>query len=158
MPAPMLSHARILIATVWVGALWTTGFIVAPTLFATLSDRALAGTIAGSLFRVVAWLSLACATLLFALLWQARRREQEKPARCLFYIIAAMVGCVVIGYFALQPTMAELRLVLHGVADSVADNAQLAEARKQFGILHAISAGIFFVQGLLGALLIIKLR
>lgn len=154
----MLSHARILIATFWVGALWTTGFIVAPTLFATLSDRALAGTVAGSLFRVVAWVSLSCAVLLFALLWQARRSEQEKPARCLFYIIAAMVCCVVIGYFVLQPYMAELRLALHSAANSVADNAQLTEARKQFGILHAISAAIFFVQSLLGVLLIIKLR
>lgn len=153
----MLSHARALIATVWVGALWTTGFIVAPTLFATLTDRALAGTIAGGLFRVVAWLSLACAALLFTLLWQARRSEQEKSTKCLFYIIGAMVCCVVIGYFALQPYMAELRLVFHSVAN-VADNAQLIEARKQFGILHALSAAIFFVQCLLGALLIIKLR
>lgn len=157
MLASLLPHTRVLIATFWVGALWTTGFIVAPTLFATLSDRALAGTVAGNLFRVVAWVSLACAALLFALLWQARRREQEKPTKCLFYIIAAMVCCVVIGYFALQPYMAELRLVLHSVAN-VADNAPLIEARKQFGILHAISAAIFFVQSLLGVLLIIKLR
>tara|TARA_R110001599_G_scaffold171353_1_gene362366 strand:+ start:393372 stop:393836 length:465 start_codon:yes stop_codon:yes gene_type:complete len=154
MLALMLFHARTLIATAWVGALWTTGFIVAPTLFATLSDRALAGTIAGGLFRVVAWVSLCCAALLFALLLQARRSEQEKPTKCLFYIIIAMACCTVVGYFALQPYMAELRLVLH----SVADNAQLIEARKQFGILHAISAAIFFAQSLLGVLLMIKLR
>ena len=30
--------------TLWIGALWTVGYVVAPTLFSTLSDRALAGT------------------------------------------------------------------------------------------------------------------
>lgn len=158
----MLSYARILIATFWVGTLWTMGAIVAPTLFATLSDRALAGTIAGSLFRVIAWLSLFCAAALFVLLLQARRSEQEKSAKCLFYLIIAMVLCVVIGYFSLQPHMAELRLIMHSVAGDMASNvtnsAQLAAAKKQFGILHAISAAFFVLQSFLGALLIIKLR
>ena len=64
----MLSRLRILVATLWAGSLWTIGFVVAPTLFATLSDRVLAGNIAGSLFRVEAWLSIACAVLLLAYL------------------------------------------------------------------------------------------
>ncbi|HEX7634207.1 MAG TPA: DUF4149 domain-containing protein, partial [Noviherbaspirillum sp.] len=53
------ARARLLIATLWVGSLWTVGYLVAPTLFATLSDRALAGMIAGSIFRLEAWLSVA---------------------------------------------------------------------------------------------------
>lgn len=166
----MLSNARVLIATLWVGALWTTGLIVAPTLFATLSDRALAGTIAGNLFRVVAWLSLFCAAALFALLLQARRsgedgaqeNQQKKPAAALFYLIIAMVLCVVVGYFSLQPHMAELRLIMHGAAGNIADDAvngaQRLAAQKQFGILHAVSAAFFMLQGLLGAVLMIKLR
>jgi hypothetical protein len=67
----MLPRARILIATFWVGMLWTVGFVVAPTLFSTLSDRALAGTIAGGLFHMVAWLSLFSAAALAALAYQA---------------------------------------------------------------------------------------
>ncbi|MEG2963340.1 MAG: DUF4149 domain-containing protein, partial [Janthinobacterium sp.] len=35
----MLTRLRILVATLWAGSLWTIGFIVAPTLFGTLSDR-----------------------------------------------------------------------------------------------------------------------
>jgi hypothetical protein len=31
--------------------LWAVGYLAAPTLFATLSDRVLAGTIAASLFK-----------------------------------------------------------------------------------------------------------
>lgn len=151
-----LTRVRLLIATFWVGTLWAVGFVVAPTLFSTLSDRALAGTIAGSLFNIVAWLSLLCAAAVFALLYQAGRGGKEPSAKVNYYLIAGMVACTLIGYFALQPYMAELRLVLHSVAD--ADTAALADVRKQFGILHAASTGFYVVQSLLGAALILRLR
>jgi Domain of unknown function (DUF4149) len=149
----LLPRARLLIATFWVGTLWATGFIVVPTLFATLADRILAGTIAGSLFRVVAWLSISCAAALIALLFQAMRSEDQKPSKTVFYLIAGMVACTV-AYFGMQPHMAELRVVLH----SVADPALVTEAAKQFGIMHGIATGIYVVQSLLGATLILKLR
>ena len=37
--------------TLWIGGLWTIGYIVAPTLFYTLSDRVLAGALAGNCSR-----------------------------------------------------------------------------------------------------------
>jgi MFS family permease len=150
----MLSRARLLIATFWVGMLWAVGFVVAPTLFSTLSDRALAGTIAGSLFHIVAWLSLLCAAALVALLFQATRSENLRPSKTVLYLIAGMVVCTLVGYFGLQPTMASLREVLHATADA----SQLVDAKKQFGILHAASTGIYIVQSLLGAALILKIR
>ncbi|MCE2832533.1 MAG: DUF4149 domain-containing protein, partial [Oxalobacteraceae bacterium] len=55
MLARILPGVRVLLVTFWVGSLWTVGYLAAPTLFATLPDRALAGSIAGSLFRVEAW-------------------------------------------------------------------------------------------------------
>lgn len=149
-----LSRARLLIATFWVGTLWAVGFVVAPTLFSTLSDRALAGTIAGSLFNIVAWLSVFCAVALLALLFQANRSVLNKPSKTSTYLILGMVVCTVLGYFALQPYMADLRLVLH----STLDVGAIADAKKQFGILHGVSTGVYVVQSLLGAALIVKLR
>lgn len=148
----MLPRARLLIATLWVGALWTAGFIVAPTLFATLADRALAGTIAGSLFRVVAWLSIACAIALAILL----SRSDERNKRPLLYLVAGMVACTVVGYFGLQPYMATLREVMH--ASASIDAEQLAEARRHFGILHGVSTAFYVMQSLLGAGLILRMR
>lgn len=146
----MLTRCRLLIAVLWVGALWTVGFIVAPTLFATLADKALAGTIAGSLFRVTAWLSIVCAVLLLVL----RKNMDAANARSALWLILGMVACVLIGYFALQPQMAELRLVLHVTVDA----GQVAEAKKQFGILHGVSTGFYIVQSILGALLVLRMR
>ena len=37
--------------TLWVGGLWAIGYLAAPTLFAELSDRALARQLAGAMFR-----------------------------------------------------------------------------------------------------------
>ena len=150
----MLPRARLLIATFWVGMLWTVGFVVAPTLFATLADRALAGTIAGGLFRVVAWLSLACAMLLFGLLLS--RRSEGRGRRPLLYLIAGMVICTLLGYFCLQPYMATLREAMHAAASI--DAAQLAQAKKHFGILHGISTAFYVAQSVLGGALVLKLR
>jgi uncharacterized membrane protein len=51
--------------TLWVGGLWTIGYLVAPSLFSTLSDnRQLAGQLAGRLFELIGWVGLACASYL----------------------------------------------------------------------------------------------
>ncbi|CAN5255187.1 DUF4149 domain-containing protein [soil metagenome] len=144
-------HARRVIATFWVGSLWAVGYVVAPTLFATLYDKVLAGTIAGSLFRIEAWLSLACAFLLTVLTWSAAKIEAA-PMRTQLKLIGAMLGCTLLGYFALHPFIAALR-------EAAGPGGVMAsEARLQFGILHGISSAIYFIQSLIGAALILKLK
>lgn len=150
----MLQSSRFLLATLWVGALWAVGFLVAPTLFATLADRALAGAIAGNLFRVVAWLSLAIGVVLLLLQILAERRARLPYSRSTRYLVIAMMVCTVLGYFCLQPFMAELRIALYSLQDA----AQIADAKRQFGLLHGASTAIYIVQSLFGAALILKLR
>jgi hypothetical protein len=146
------TRARLLIATLWIGSLWTIGYLVAPTLFATLDDRVLAGTIAGRLFRVEAWLSVFCALALITLLKFAAGDRDRKADRQILWLAAGMLACTLIGYFGLQPFMAALREAAGpgGVMD--------AASRGRFGLLHGISSGIYLVQSLLGVALILKLR
>ena len=66
----LLARTRLLVATLWAGSLWGVGYIAAPTLFAVVPDRVLAGTIAGSLFNTQAWVSIACGVLMLLLLWR----------------------------------------------------------------------------------------
>ena len=145
----LLARARLLVATLWAGSLWTVGYLAAPTLFATLSDRVLAGTIAASLFRIEAMLSLACGAALLLLLWLGKDFSVARQ-RTLLLIIVAMVACTVASHFGLQPLMAELRAAAGpaGVMESA--------AKSRFGMLHGISSGIFLVQSLLAGWLIIK--
>lgn len=147
------ARAALLLATVWVGSMWTIGYLVAPTLFATLADSALAGSIAGRLFRIEAWLALACGLGLLGLLRLSQSVAEPGRRRQLTIIVAAMLACTVIGYFSLNPYMAQLR-----EAAAAAGGEWAPEARTRFGMLHGVSSAFYLVQSLLGAVLIWRLR
>jgi hypothetical protein len=146
------SRSRILVATLWVGSLWTIGYLVAPMLFSILPDKILAGSIAGQLFRIEAWLSAICATVLIALVAFGNGGDSRAQRQAVLAIVSAMLVCTLIGYFGLQPSMAALREAAGpgGAMDS--------DARTKFGILHGLSAGSFLIQSLLGIALILKIR
>lgn len=147
----MLARVRFLVATLWAGSLWTIGFIVAPTLFATLSDRVLAGNIAGSLFRAEAWLSIACAVVLLALLQWSPGALEPKRRRLLGALVLSMLVCALLSHFGISPLMAELKAQAQG-SSGIMDEAM----RSRFGMLHGVSTLIFAVQSLLAGVLIWK--
>ena len=129
----------------WAGSLWTVGYLVAPTLFLTLPDSVLAGTIAGRMFRVEAWLSLLTALLLVSL-YRVRGIEAGRSRRARDLILA-MVCCTVFGYFCLQPFMAALRSAAPGGVLS-------GSSRVQFGVLHGLASALYLVESVLGAFLV----
>jgi uncharacterized membrane protein len=142
-----MPRIRLLIAVLWVGSLWTIGYIVAPTLFATLEDRSLAGTIAGRLFRIEAWISLTCAATLVLLI--LRDKAAQLNVKACLVLVSAMLACTLIGHFGLQPFMAALRESGGVTSDAV---------RAKFGMLHGISSAIYLIQSVLGAVLLIRMR
>ena len=135
-----ISKARLLVVTLWAGSLWTVGYLVAPTLFATLHDRVLAGVIAGSMLRVEALLSIACAVVTLGLL-AASKDVTEQRRKILYAVVAAMLVCTLASYFGLGPLMAE---------------AKLAGDRSKFGMLHGISMVVYLVQSLMAVFLVVK--
>lgn len=145
----LVARVRLLIATLWVGSLWTVGYLVAPTLFVTLSDRVLAGAIAGSLFRVEAWLSFACALLLFVLIRAMPNAGTERKR--MLWLPVAMLACTLLGYFCLQPFMAALR---EGAGPG---DVMESAARMRFGILHGISSALYLIESLLGVMLVLRI-
>jgi hypothetical protein len=145
-----MSRIRCLIAALWAGSLWTVGYLVAPTLFATLADRVLAGTVAASMFRSQAWLSIACAVLLLALLTMST--VETKARRTLLTLSFAILFGTLVVHFGLQPMMAALREAAG--SGGVMESAQKA----RFGMLHGISSIIFMLQSLLAGVLVWKMR
>ena len=143
-------RARRYVTTLWAGSLWTVGYLVAPTLFATLSDRVLAGTVAASMFRSQAWLSIACALVLAALLqWGARELDAGRR-RSLLAAVAAMLLCTLVIHFGLQPSMAALREA------AGPGGVTLSAAKTRFGILHGVSSLLYLIQSVLAGFLIWK--
>jgi len=148
----MLPRFRLLVATLWVGSGWTIGYLVAPTLFATLPDPLQAGRIAGSLFRLEAWLSIACAILLLALFVASRHRDGGVGYRSQMVLVAVMLACTLIGYFGLQPLMAALR-------ETAAASGLMSEPiRARFAMLHGIAGVLYLFQSVLGIALIWRIR
>ena len=144
----MIPRLRVLLVTFWVGSLWTTGYVVAPLLFATLADRAQAGTLAGLFFKAEAWISLICGSSLLAIVWA----ERENPARVLqIKLVIVMILCTVLGYFGLQPYMAALRAIA-AQSGGIMDDAM----RSRFGILHGVASAIYLIQSLLAVGLVLK--
>ena len=145
-----LSYLRLLLVTIWAGSLWTVGYLVAPVLFASLPDRSMAGSIAGMLFRAQAWLSLACGLLLLLLVWLDKSLS---PKRTPVILMIAMLACVLIGYFALQPFMAEVR------AAAANNGGVMDEAmRSRFGMLHGVASVIYLLQSVFAIVLVVKTR
>ena len=134
---------RILL-TLWIGGMWTTGFIVAPTLFNMLDDRILAGNIAGRLFTIMSYLGLVCGILL--LVGQFSRSFSGWQRNWRIWVLVAMLVVISIGEFGLQPMMAQLKAT--GLE-------QGSEAARQFGHLHGIASSLFLLNSLLGLVLVV---
>ena len=140
-----------LLSAVWVGSLLTIGYAVAPVLF-NLLERMTAGSVAARLFRIEAVVGVVCGVLQLALANLLVRRgcdEYRRPR----WILAAMVGCVLAGYFALQPFMNALRVAAQEAGTDVGHSAYAS----RFGILHGVSSLFYLVESVLGLMLIWKL-
>ena len=140
-----------LLSAVWVGSLLTIGYAVAPVLFKTL-ERMTAGSVAAQLFRIEAILGVVCGVLLLALSNQQVRRGSSEYRR-VRWIVAAMVVCVLVGYFALQPFMNALRVAAMDAGTDIANSPYAS----RFGMLHGVSSLFYLVESVLGLMLIWRL-
>ncbi|MBY8606759.1 MAG: DUF4149 domain-containing protein [Burkholderia sp.] len=140
-----------LLSAVWVGSLLTIGYAVAPVLFKTL-ERMTAGSVAAQLFRIEAILGVVCGVLLLALSNQQVRRGSSEYRR-VRWVVAAMVVCVLVGYFALQPFMNALRVAAMDAGTDIANSPYAS----RFGMLHGASSVFYLVESVLGLMLIWRL-
>lgn len=127
----------------WVGSLWTAGYLVAPLLFHVLDDdRALAGQIAGRMFVLVGWVGLTCAAIVLVSLL-VRRGGACLRAR-VFWLAASMCLLALAIQFGIAPIMAQLK------ADALPRQVMESALRDRFATWHGISSGAYLLQSLLG--------
>ena len=144
-PLSSLEHVAL---TLWVGGMWTTGYLVTPVLFSALTDRMLAGNIAGQLFGVLSLTGLVCGGLLLGAHLYRNRRNGLRDAY--LWVLSIMLVIIVIGEFGLTPMMQEIRDQASGVLTPGSD------LHRRFGVLHAVSSTLFLVNSLLGLWLVIR--
>jgi hypothetical protein len=129
---------RILI-TIWAGGLWSIGYIAAPTLFAVLDDRQLAGRLAGDMFHIVNWLGLVCGPLLLILVFKRYGRVWQ------LWVVLVLLLLAANNEFVLQPMMTELKI--QGLIEG-------SQARSKFGMLHGVSSSLYLLASILALMLV----
>ena len=142
---------QLLAVTVWVGALWTVGLMVAPTLFQYVPDRVLAGSIAARLFTYTALLGVGCGAYL--LLFRLVRFGSHAPRQAFFWVALAMLVLAIVGQFGVQPILEGLRqqVLPRQVMESV--------LRDRFAAWHGVASVLYVVECALGfALMLLQAR
>jgi hypothetical protein len=143
-------HLLLLSITLWIGAMWSIGYIVAPTLFSMLSDRALAGNVAGRLFALTGWIGIGSAV--YALGFLGVRLGWQSMRSGLFWLVAALLLLTLASQFGIQPLMAQMKAAAwpREVMDTV--------TRSRFATWHGISSVLYLVQSVLGLFLVLGVR
>lgn len=117
----------------WAGMVWSVGALAAPTLFELL-PRGQAGLVAGHLFALESYLSMAAALLVLMLQgWQERwtlRAWATPQAR----LLAGVLALTLAAQYGLRPWM-----------DVAKANAEMST----FFVLHTVSAALFLIKGLM---------
>lgn len=138
---------RLVALAAWCGLTWSIGYAVAPAVFAMSVDRGLAGDIAGRLFAIQAYVTLVVAPLLWIGFFDDAHADERFKRDA--WLVLVMLLLTLIGYFALQPLMAELRATMHASAPTSA-------MRTRFAWLHAVSAAFYLVHSVLGIWLVAR--
>ena len=149
---PGAQRLFILVAGLWVGSILAVGYLVAPAIFNTLTDRQVAGMVAGSVFKVEAYLSIiiCIALMVLANLLVTRGLSQYKMIRL---ILLGMLICAAAASFVLIPWLDTLRdqALLEGMPVMLSPSAEL------FRKLHGVSSILFLLQSALGVYLVWRL-
>lgn len=134
----------------WVGGLWAIGGISAPTLFAEISDRQLAGNVAGELFKAIAWVGMVAGGYL--LIYRLGKAGFQALKQAYFWIVLAMLLLVIGQFFGIQPLMQALK-------DQAMPQAVMESAfRDRFATWHGISSAVYLLECLLGLVLVWRYR
>ena len=134
--------------TLWVGALWAIGYIAAPLLFVTLEDRALAISLAGKMFAVVAYIGMGCGTYL--LLFRVIRQGVISFRQSFFWIVLVMLLLTLLGHFGAEPL---LEAVKHLTMPRALVEGILQE---RFAAWHGVYSALYVVQSVLGLVLVVQ--
>jgi len=140
-----------IVAMIWVGSMLTLGYVAAPVLFSML-ERSSAGSVAAQLFRIEGMLGVVCALVLLVMANRLVRTGSAEYKRTR-WVIAAMLVCVLLGYFALQPFMSALRVAAQEGGMALAQSPYAS----RFGLLHGVSSAFYLIESVLGLVLFWRL-
>lgn len=143
----LASALYLMTATLWVGGLWSLGYIAAPVL-SGLADRSVAGTLAGQMFSVIGWIGIGGGA--YMLVFMLYRRRLAVLRELLFWCVLAMLLLACAQVFGLQPLIAQLR------SESAVRELAEAATRNRFASWHGVASALYLGQSLLGLFVVLR--
>ena len=140
-------HLSNLLLVLWVGGIWAIGYLAVPVLFNSLTDRQLAGALAGSMFTLMSYIGIGCAV--YFLGYKIYQSGWAASKQNTFKLAASMLLLVLIGLLGIQPVMVDMKAQ---VAPLDIMHSPLA---AQFKAMHVMASIIYLIQSLLGIALLI---
>lgn len=134
--------------TLWVGALWAIGYIAAPTLFYHLPDRQSAGSLAGGMFTIVAYIGMTCGAYL--LLNRLTKFGGQALKQGFFWSAFFMLLLTLAGHFGIAPIIAQIK------ADAMPVDVMHSVFADRFETWHGVASIAYAIQSLLGLVLVLK--
>jgi hypothetical protein len=140
----------LLLLIAWVGALWAAGWLVAPLIFETVTDKVLAGNLAGVMFTRLAYFGIVAAFLLLIHRLSVFGLQAFKHGY--LWIIIAMLLLILAGQFGIQPILAHLK------AQAGAVSVMQSVFSDRFAHWHGIASVAYLMECALGLVLVLKAR
>lgn len=133
-----LAFSEVLLLSIWLGSMIFFSFAVAPSAFAVLPTRELAGVMVTSTITKLEVLGLVIGPLLLIIQWPTWRSEHPRIAikAIKLILLVAMTSAAAFSHFLISPKMVSLRAAMGGHIDDVALTDPL---RVQFNDLHHYS-------------------
>ncbi|HSH98841.1 MAG TPA: DUF4149 domain-containing protein [Methyloradius sp.] len=145
----LLDKFALILITLWVGALWTTG-ATAYVLFDTLADRQLAGQLAGTFFTYVSYLGLFAG--FYLLIQRLLSYGTSALKQGYFWAVFFMLVLTLAGHFGIQPLLAQLK------ANAFPSDVMQSVFASRFRTWHGVASIAYLGQCLLGFVVVLRAR
>ena len=136
----LVRFLMLLSLVIWVGGLIFFSFVLAPTVFAVLPTRQLAGSVVSHSLGILHWMAIACGVV-FAITSMIDSRVVNgvaEPFALRNLFIYAMIILTLVGMFGIAPRMLALREQMNPIDAVPHDDAR----RVEFNRLHVWSTRI----------------
>ena len=144
----MLMKIRLVLLSLWLGAMAFFSFVVAPSAFAVLRQQQLAGALVSRTLGVLEIIGLIIGALLIVILIFTRARDRAFLYELI--ALALMTVSMLVSHFVVSRRMHELRVSLGEIAQLAANDP----ARVEFDRLHQYSVWLMGFN-ILGAIALI---
>ena len=144
-----LKNLNIIIATLWIGGLWTM-LMVTIILFEKIPSSYIAGNLAADMFQFMNYFGFG--SVIFIILTNFKLNRFKFLKESVFWILLLITSLILLNYFGIQPLLDSFKV------DALPKEVMESVFADRFSTWHGIASISYLIECILGILLILKIR